>query len=290
MITGKVLITGGTGLLGQSIVYKLKAQGTDVDLLDTRQTITDLNLVRDYECIIHLSGAPVANRWTSSHIQEMRRSRIDSVLQIRDLLESLPPDARPRCIVSASAVGIYRNHETEWMTVDSHPAHSPLAELVSDWESAVQSFGSIGVRPVSIRLGLILAPDGGFLARLLPAYRLGLGACIGAGKYPVPWIHIDDAAKLFLWAASTSKARGILPGTSTSSLTMYEYHRLLGRILRRKQWLPRIPVLWMKLALGPMAQILDSGQPIDNHALTRLGFKFEYEHLEEATKALISRR
>ena len=290
MITGKVLITGGTGLLGQSIAHNLRVQGTEVDLLSTRQSITDLNLVKGYECIIHLSGAPVAERWTSSHIQEMRRSRIDSILQIRSHITSLPPDARPRCLISASAVGIYRDHETELMTVDSHPSHGPLAELVSDWESAVQSFGSIGVRPVSIRLGLILAPDGGFLARLLPTYRLGLGACIGTGKYPVPWIHIDDAAKLFIWAASTSKARGILPGTSTSSLTMHEFHQLLGLTLGRKQWLPRIPMFLMKLVLGQMAQILDSGQPIDNHALTRLGFQFEYEDLEEATKALLARR
>ena len=298
----KVLITGGTGLLGQALLRHFQSEGVQVNILSTRASSLSAEQVYDWnpakrtmnmaalqgvDCIIHLAGSPVAKRWTARHFQSMHNSRVGGALTLKEAIAKLPEHNRPQAIISASAVGIYRNDTQEIMSTQSDLNTGRLALLVKEWEDAVQSIESLGLRTVSIRLGLILSRQGGFFNKLLPAYRLGLGTYIGSGQYPMPWIHVDDAVRLFTWASKTVTVQGILPGTAPHSATMKSFHSMLGNALNMRQWLPPAPMALVKIALGDMAQILDSGQLIDTSPLKDQGFQFHYDNLNAAIDELL---
>jgi uncharacterized protein (TIGR01777 family) len=210
------LITGATGFIGMRLTQRLLAQGDSVQYLGRRRsshidpraafqvwenpvtTIAPLDAVSRCDALIHLAGEPIAQRWTSEIKKRIADSR---VLATRNLVAGIARMRhKPRVLVSASAIGYYGNRGDEILTEDTAPGSGFLAEVCTGWEREAKAAAELGLRVVRIRIGVVLAKEGGALAQMLPPFRLGVGGPFGDGKQWMSWIHRDDLVRMLCWA------------------------------------------------------------------------------------------
>ena len=296
--SGSVLISGATGLVGTRLVDALRRDGEAVRVLTRRPQGRGIGsaveavgwdglripaeALAGVRAVVHLAGEPVfAGRLTAARRQRIRTSRIESTQSIVETLADLPPASRPSVLLCASAVGFYGSRGEERLDESAPPGEGFLADLCVEWERAALAANALGVRAVALRIGIVLAAEGGALARLVLPFRAGFGGRLGDGRQWFPWIHIDDLVGMLCTALRDERWRGPVNAVAPNPVTNAELTRTLGRMLRRPTLLP-VPATMLRLALGELAgELLDSRRVVPR-AAQEWGFEFAHPSLEEA--------
>jgi len=298
-----VLITGATGLVGQELVSLLLQNGFTVHYLSTsksklvsqnnykgfywnpKTSEIDLNALTDVEVIVHLAGASVAKKWTPSYKQEIIESR---VLSTRLLYKTLQKNLHQvKQIVSASAIGIYPNdlnyiyHET-----DNKVDNSFLGNVVQQWEEEVNQFEKLQIKVAKIRIGIVLAKNGGALQEMIKPIKMGVGAAFGSGLQYQSWIHIQDLVAIFQFVIQ-NQLSGVFNGVAPYPVTNSELTKAIAKTLGKPLFLPNIPQFVMKIVLGEMHQILFSSQHVSCRKLLDFKYQFKFASLDKALNDLL---
>jgi hypothetical protein len=273
----RIAITGASGFIGSRLAEEFRAQGHTVSAVRLRENPA----LSPSDAVIHLAGENLAQRWSLAAKREIRASRVDGT---RRLVNAIAQSAeRPSVLVSASAIGIYGNCGDELLTERSAPASGFLGELCQAWEAAADEAAPLGVRVVKLRIGLVLGPHGGALARMIPAFKLGAGARLGSGKQWVSWIHIADLAGLVRFAIENPALAGAVNAVAPGPVQNTEFTRELARALRRPAF-AAIPEIALKLLFGEMSTVLLDSVRVTPEAALAAGFRFRYPNLAPALR------
>lgn len=288
------LLTGGTGLIGQSITQQLVENGDKV-IIHSRdrqkvakqfgsrvtavESFAEIPESQQLDAVINLAGAPIADRrWSESRKQTLLQSRVETT---RHLVEWLNQRLqKPAVLVSGSAVGWYGDGGQKPLTEASGFEHEFAHQLCDQWEQQARQIDN-SVRLVIIRTGLVLAANGGFLKRMLLPFKLGLGGRIGDGNQYMPWIHLDDITALFVRASVDAGFEGVYNGTAPAPVTNAVFTQTLAQVLHRPAVLP-VPTSVLKVGLGEMSRLLLTGQRALPDKARRDGFQFRYPELTPA--------
>jgi len=294
-----VLITGGTGFIGQALCAALLQAGHTLSVL-TRDAVraraqlpapvrvlAALDEARDVEAVVNLAGEPLmAGRWNAARKVAFRASRLGTTQALVAWMAR--QSVRPRVLVSGSAIGYYGPRDDEALDESAAPGDDFAAHLCRDWETEAMQAEGLDVRTCRVRTGIVLAADGGALAKMLPPFRLGAGGPMGDGRQWMSWIHRDDLVGLLLWLLERDQAGGAYNGTAPTPVTNREFARTLGAALHRPALIPT-PAFALRLGFGDMAQLLLTGQRVlPAHALAE-GFTFRFPTLDEALDDLLRR-
>lgn len=299
----RVVVTGATGTLGRAVVAALRARGDQAvalsrDLGRSRSLPGDVELhewarpqetpppaqaLAHADAVIHLLGEPVAQRWTDVAKGRIRDSR---VLSTRNLVAGMRAldRGRPSTLVAQSATGYYGSHGDEWLDEDDPPGKDFLARLVVEWESESLAAAAVpGVRAVVTRTGVVISPDGGALAKMLPPFRVGVGGPVAGGRQYVPWVHIDDVAGALLHLVDTPAASGPVNLVAPHPVTNAELSHALGHVLHRPAVMP-VPAFGVRALYGEMAMVVTTGQRVSAQRLVDLGYAFRQADLDGALR------
>jgi uncharacterized protein (TIGR01777 family) len=296
----RVLVTGGTGFIGQSLCPLLAGAGYEVVVLSrsvdappppgSRALVADLGSLdaEDFSAVVNLAGAPIADaRWTASRKRLLVESRVGTTSQ---LVEWMGEGKRPpRVLVSSSAVGYYGDQGDTVITEETPPRDGFTHELCAAWEHEALKAERLDVRVCLVRTGVVLDRDGGALDKMLPAFRMGAGGRLGTGRHYFPWIHRDDMASIYLWLVQNESARGVYNASAPNPVTNSEFTRALGRVLHRPTLVP-MPEAALRLLFGEMADVLLVSDRMVPKRLLDEGFRFRYPGLEDALSAILGRQ
>ena len=293
----KVLVTGGTGFIGQRLVSALVARGNTIVVLtrhperhrtasagvEFTATVSDLARVG---AIVNLAGEPLpGRRWSPAQKRRLRESRVDRTRELVQQIAQAP--SRPAVLVSASAVGIYGDRGAEVLTESSPPGDDFLAELCIAWEREAFAAREHGVRTVCVRTGIALGAGGGALAKMLPLFRAGIGGPLGDGSQFMSWVHVDDVVALLLFALERDELEGPLNGTAPNPVTNRDFTRALARELHRPAFLPA-PRFALRAALGEIADALTGSQRCVPEKALAHGFVFRFPELQGALREVLA--
>ncbi|TAN69299.1 MAG: TIGR01777 family protein [Methylobacter sp.] len=297
-----ILITGGTGFIGRVLTKSLIEQGHTVTVLSRSQdniaklcgpevnalgSLTQLNAGDCYQVIINLAGAPIVDaRWSEDRKQLIRASRIGLTEHLISCIARM--DVKPELLISGSAIGYYGNQGDTVLTEQATPYEDFSQQLCADWEAAAKQAEQYGVRVCLIRTGLVVGNGGGFLQRMLPPFRLGLGGRLGDGRQWMSWIHRQDWINIALTMMADSTMQGAYNATAPNPVTNAEFTQILAQCLKRPALLP-IPAWLLKLLLGEMSQLVLGGQRVLPERLLAQGFKFQYDDLAAALNEALAR-
>jgi uncharacterized protein len=286
----RVAVTGATGLIGHAVATALSARGDEVTELsrstnwpDPKAAGPPPDVIRGRDAIVHLLGEPIAQRWSDDARREIRESRILSTRNLVSALAELPEAERPGVLISGSGAGWYGHRGDERLDESAPAGEDFLARLSADWEAEARRAEELGMRVVLNRTGVVLAPSGGALAKMLPFFKAGIGGPVAGGRQYVPWIHLHDVAGAILFELDTPAASGPINLTAPEPATNRELSKALGRALRRPAVAP-VPALAVKALYGQMAEIVITGQRAVPARLTELGYEFKRRDLEDALR------
>lgn len=297
----KVVISGATGFVGQTIVKQLLAAGDEVIVLtrnvakaaislgssckyyqwDDVNNLPPLEAFEGVDGVINLMGESISKRWDEDQKKKIHQSRINGTKRLVEAIEQVKN--KPKVFVSASAVGIYGNRGPEEINEGSNVADDFLAKVCKDWENEANKARNHNCRVVIIRTGVVLGREGGALEKMLPIFKLGLGGPVGSGKQYMSWIHVEDLASMYIEALKNNSLKGVLNGTAPYPSTNGDFSKLLGKVLRRPAFLPA-PSFALHVAFGEMSQILLEGQKVLPVKFKEHNFRFRYPTLEMALK------
>lgn len=298
----KILITGGSGFVGTALCDQLVSRGHHLIVLsrspakaarklpDGVRLIGSLDDVADTEQIdgiVNLAGEGIADRrWTESRKQALLSSRVGVTEALARLVDRL--NHRPAVLVNGSAVGFYGDAGAAELTEASPAARRDFTYLLCDaWEKSARDIGRRGLRVCILRIGVVLG-RGGMLSRLLPLYRLGLGARLGNGQQWLSWIHLDDLLTLLVRCLEQNTAEGVYNAVAPQPVTYSRFHEALAAACHRPA-LFAAPALPLKLALGEMSVLLLGGQRVLPARLESQGFTFRYPSIDMALTALCTK-
>jgi uncharacterized protein (TIGR01777 family) len=296
----RTLVTGATGLIGRRLVGRLddvvvltrdpaSAQGlgaTGVFAWSPEAGAPPAEATREVDVVFNLAGEPVADgRWTAERKRRIRDSR---VIGTRNLVAALAASAqRPKVLVSASAVGYYGDAGDDPVDERSQAGRDFLAEVCVAWEHEALAAERLGIRVVCVRTGFVLAPGGGALAKMLPPFRMGMGARVGSGEQWTPWIHIDDVVGIMIHASQDERVRGPINAVAPTPATNAAFTRELGQALHRPAVLA-VPRTALRLMFGEMSQVLTASQHVLPSVAERTGYAFKYPELGPALVAVLA--
>lgn len=300
----RILISGASGWVGTSLIRAFSAQQISVtrlvrkassegqqDILWSPQSspaVQDTRQLEGFDVVIHLSGANLAaHRWTPAYKREIVESRVQSTHALARLLAALKNP--PRTFLCASATGIFGGRGDEILTENSAPGAGFLAETCFQWEAAAQPARDAGIRVSHIRFGMVVSPDGGALAKLLPLFRLGLGGRLGSGQQWVNWIALPDMVDAVFHIIQDAQLAGPVNMVSPIPVTNAEFTRALAQAIHRPSILPA-PAFALRLAVGEMADevLLASARAIPAR-LAETGFRFRHAQLALALESLLAK-
>lgn len=298
-----VLITGATGLIGQEIVKLCHAQEITVHYLTTSKSKLstednykgfywnpntneiDHNCFNGVSAIINLVGASISKRWTDKYKKEILNSRTKTAQLLQDTI--IKHGYEIEHVVSASAIGVYPTSLTNYYEEDSTQVSGTfLGKVVEQWETAVDGFKTLGSKVAKVRIGLVLAKDGGALPQIVKPIRFGAGAAFGDGKQWQSWIHVQDLADIFMYLLQ-HQLEGVYNAVAPNAVTNKELTKVAANVLKRPLILPNIPKFVMRLALGEMHILLFESQRVSSQKIENKGFNFTYANLRPALEDLL---
>jgi uncharacterized protein (TIGR01777 family) len=292
----RILVTGGTGFIGQALCPLLGAAGHQVVLLTRRSgaklpggvssAVTRLDAVdaAEFDGVVNLAGAPIGEgRWTAARRRLLLESRVATTSGLVQWMQRSP--SRPTVLVSASAVGYYGEQGDTPVVEDTPPTPGFTHDLCAAWEREADKATALGVRVCRMRIGVVLDRDGGALAKMLPAFRMGAGGRLGSGRHWFPWIHRQDLIAICEWLLGNGEARGAYNCSAPNPVTNAEFTRALGRALGRPTMLP-MPEAALRLLFGEMSELLLVSDRMLPQRLLAEGFRFRYPKLEAALEAI----
>ena len=296
-----ILITGGSGLIGQALTLALLRNGHRVRHLgrsirkissvasfkwDIRTGTIDNASVQGVDHIVHLAGAGIADaRWTKARVQELIDSRASSS---RLLHKAIPDHGHPPIsFVGAAGINFYGAITNDRMFVETDaPAEDTIGLISRKWEEAVDEWASI-TRVVKLRTPIVLSSEGGALSKLAAPFRWGLGAALGSGMQWMPWVHIDDLVRAYESALFSGNMSGAYNVNASGTVTNKDFTKTLARSLGKPAFLPNVPGFLLKMALGDMADLLLAGSRASNEKLLGTGFEFQFNDLAAALDDLL---
>lgn len=236
------------------------------------------------QAVFHLAGEPVAEgRWTKAKKANIRDSRVEGTKHLVEALREL--ERRPEVLVSASAVGIYGSRGDEVLAESATAAEGFLADVCRAWEAEALAAEDLGMRVVTIRIGLVLGAQGGALARMLPLFKLCAGGRLGHGRQWMPWIHVDDLAALFLYCAQSETLSGAVNGSAPDPVTNRHFTKALASAVGRPALFPA-PAFALRVGLGEFSEVLLASQRAVPDKALSAGFEFEHPTIETALQGL----
>lgn len=296
----RILITGGTGLIGRALCCHWQRQGHELLVWSRRpgqvsrlcgdavRGVARLQDLGDIElhAVVNLAGAPIADRrWTRARKAELWQSRVQLTEHLVDWLASLPK--QPRVLISGSATGWYGNGGEHWLSEEDAPVTRDFAsQLCIAWEESALRAQELGMRVVLIRTGLVLSSEGGFLKRLMPLFCLGLGGRLGTGRQWMPWIHLRDQVALIDFALHNPEARGAFNACAPEPVRNAEFTRCLAHTLGRPAFMS-VPETVLRVGLGELSELLLGGQRASPERLKKEGFVFGFDELSKALSDLL---
>ncbi len=304
----RVAVTGATGTIGRAAVRSMLARGDEVVGLvrdpararlalghsvelhpwpNPKQAPPPAPALERADAVLHLLGEPIAQRWTAQAKREIRDSRVLGTRSLVAGLAAIAEAQRPRTLVSQSAVGYYGPRGDEPVDESTASGSDFLAEVVAAWEREASECPP-GVRVALTRTGVVLSPQGGALAKMLPPFRIGVGGPVAGGRQYVPWIHLDDVVGAMLLCLEDERATGPVNLVAPSPVTNGQLSKALGSVLRRPAVLP-VPALALRALYGEMAATVLTGQRVTPMRLQQLGYRFAYIELEPALRNVLAR-
>lgn len=299
----KIAVTGATGLIGSRLVAALLERGDHVTVLSRDAAAAERALpgvearawdaagepapadaLAGRDAVIHLAGAPVAQRWSDDAKRAIRASRERGTANLVAGLGDASP--RPAALVSASAVGYYGPHGDEEIDEQDPPGSDFLAGVCVTWEREAQAAAALGLRVVTVRTGVVLAAGGGALAKMLPPFKAGVGGPVAGGRQWMPWIHLDDVVGIYLAALDETDWSGPVNACAPTPVTNRDFSKALGRALHRPAVAP-VPALAIKALYGEMSIIVTTGQRAVPRRTLELGYAFEHPDLDEALRSAL---
>ena len=308
----KLLLTGCTGFIGRELIPLLINEGHSLTVI-SRQTKGRLNTIvkdssikviqmnqaessswdkeeiqnslKSCEGVINLAGEPIAEkRWTTDHCKKITNSRIETTKNLIKNLQNLRKP--PKVLINASAIGFYGSHSQTEFTEENIQGDDFLANLCKEWEFTAKNKPR-ATRLLIVRIGIVLAKDGGALGKMLPIFRAGLGGPIGDGKQWMSWIHRTDLCKLINESVKNSAWSGVVNGVAPNPVRMNEFSNSLGQILGRPSLLA-VPGPILKLILGDGARVVLEGQNVQAQRLNKLKFRFSFPTINDAFQSILN--
>ena len=296
----KVLVSGSHGLVGKALVRSLTDDGHEVVRLvrgerapgspdvewRPEQGHIDVEHLEGVQAVVHLAGESIASgRWTAEKKRAIRESRVKGTALLSDALAQL--SRPPAVFLSASAIGYYGDRGDELLTEESAPGKDFLAGVCVEWEAATSPAKEKGIRTVCTRFGIILDPNEGALAKMLPPFRIGIGGRVGSGKQWVSWITLDDVVNGLKFLIEDASINGPVNFVTPNPVRNAEFAQTLGHVLARPTFVP-VPEFGVRLAFGEMADaLLLASQRVEPSVLQAKGFLFSWPTLEPALRHII---
>ena len=276
----QVGITGSHGLIGNALAHFLTAGGHTVVRLGRGDQAA---LVDGLDAVVNLAGASVGEgRWTEARKRDLRESRVRTTEAVVSGI--LRASRRPSVLINGSAMGYYGDRGDAPIDESSPRGTGFLAEVVEAWEAATRPAEEAGARVVKLRTGVVLSPDGGALARMLPIFKAGAGGRLGSGKQVFSWISLEDVLGAIHFALRTGSLRGVANLTAPEPVTNAGFTHVLGRVLHRPT-VAAVPASIIRTVFGEMGQeSVLSGANVVPRALLDAGFRFRWPGLEDALR------
>ncbi len=288
-----ILIAGGSGLIGTALSKHLTEEGHHVSILSRQKKsdfvywsliegVIDESKIKDVQVLINLCGEGIADKnWTKSRKKALLDSRVESTKLLFKYSEKMP---KLEHYISASGITCYGYDEKlEGYEETDDFGTDYISQLVKKWEISADLFKS-KVTVSKIRTGIVLSDQGGAIDKMIKPIRFSLGASLGSGKQILPWIHINDLSRMFSHIIAF-KSEGIFNACANNS-TNLDFMNTLAQSIGKRNWLPAVPGILLKMILGEMASLLLKGVHVSNKKIQRTNFKFEYVELKEALKSL----
>lgn len=301
----KILVSGSSGLVGSALLPVLRSAGHEVVRLvrgpsglsgpgdatvqwDPEKGELDGSRLEGIEAVVHLAGENIAaRRWTAAQKARIRDSRVRGTALLSDRLANLAQP--PATLVAASAIGFYGDRGDELLDEDSASGNDFLSEVCRQWEAASLPASEKGIRVVRLRLGIVLSPRGGALAKMLLPFKLGAGGKIGSGRQHLSWIALDDAVGAIGHALTDSNLSGPVNAVAPNPATNLEFTKTLGKVLSRPTLFP-MPGFAARIAFGEMAEaLLLAGARVEPRRLAGSGYSFQFPTLEGALRHLLGK-
>lgn len=294
------LITGGTGLVGSALTAMLRREGHTVSYLSRRAKkadgivhyawdpaagLLDEEALTQADYVIHLAGANVGDKpWTAARKQEILDSRTQGTALLNQKLRTVPH--RIQAVIAATAIGIYGDRGEQTVHEDTEPGRGFLAAVCVEWEKGLDELASV-TRLVRLRVGVVLAREGGALPKMAQPVRMFAGAALGSGRQYISWIHLEDLCRLFVLAATDTRWHGNYNAVAPNPVTNAQLTRHIADTLQRPLLLPPVPAFVLRLMLGEMADIVLEGQRVSAQKVLDTGFRFKYPAASEAVQSLL---
>lgn len=299
-----VLITGGSGMIGQRLSEMLIQKGYYVIWLSRERHIKaeiprykwdlqagkiDKEALEEADIIVHLAGVGIADgRWTKKRKQAIVESRIDTAQLLLDKLKEM--NIKIDAFVSASAIGYYGpvTSDKVFTEEDEHAKDDFLAETCYKWEKQAEQFTvDLGVRSASIRTGVVLSKDSELIKKAVFPTKLGLAAPLGKGSQYMPWIHIDDLCQIYIKAIEDKTMTGAYNAVAPEDVTNAQFMKTVAEVLNKPMFLPPVPGFVFKLVLGETAQVILEGSRVSSQKIQDVGYEFTYKTLSRALKKIL---
>lgn len=292
-----VAISGATGLVGTQLHSLLTAEGKTISAISRREGGTYQDSImwdpesglanparlESIDAVVHLAGESIAGgRWNDTMKRKIRNSR---VIGTRSLVKSIAAvEKRPKVLVCASAIGFYGDRGAQEMSEASEAGTGFLPDVCKEWEAEANAAKDLGLRVVNVRIGVVMSPKGGALAKMLLPFKLGAGGIVGSGKQYWSWVGLHDLTRIIAHCINDDSMEGPVNAVSPEPLTNKEFTKVVGSVLHRPTIFP-LPAFMAKIVLGEMAEaLLLASTRVIPGKLQKSGFKFDHSDLQSCLK------